>query len=72
MNDMQQVTAQTGLSGLSDAEWEYAWRYGDYLVLGDEKPSPIGFNSERIAQIEIILNTQYAAHLRTIRGSRAK
>jgi hypothetical protein len=68
LHDMQRVT----LDGLSLAEWEYAYRYKDYLELGNEKPQPAGFDPARIAEIERILNEYFGGILKTIRGSRAR
>lgn len=44
--------ADGGLGGLSLAEWEYAWRYTDFVSLGERRPDASGFDTERVKVIE--------------------
>jgi hypothetical protein len=55
------------LDGISEAEWEYAHRYIDYLELGEAKPKSAGFDPVRIAEIERRLDDHYRGILRGIR-----
>lgn len=54
---------------VSEAELEYSYRYADHLQLGDDKPDPTGFDPDRIAAIQRIIDGCWARHLRTIRQS---
>lgn len=54
------------LEGLSDAELEYAYRYWDYLTLGDEKPDQAGFTIARIVVIQNTLDDEYRVYLRSL------
>lgn len=47
------------LDGLSQAEWEYAWRFADHLSLGELRPSSAGFDPERIQVIERTLRSAW-------------
>lgn len=48
----QSTTAAELLDGLSEAEWEYAWRFADHLWIGERSPDASGFDPERVAVIE--------------------
>lgn len=48
----QRVQDPTDMLGrLSDAEWEYAWRYAESVTWGDPEPDSSGFDPKRIKPI---------------------
>lgn len=57
----------TDLGGLSLAEWEYAYRFRDFLTVGDVKPDSAGFDARRVGVIERTLRDAFYAKRERLR-----
>lgn len=55
------------LGGVSLAEWEYAYRYRDFVALGEPEPDAAGFDAERIALIRDAIRTVFYAQRERLR-----
>lgn len=64
------TTPAAQLGGISLAEHEYAWRFRDYLTVGDVKPDAAGFDATRIEIIERVLRDKFYAQRERLRRRR--